>query len=511
MSRTSSSKRCPAYGLDSRQSWVTAAFCGLLLFLGLATVRVSGVLLYGIVEAFGVTRQEASWPVTLNGSLLRFASPITGFLCRQYSCKAVLLVSSFVTGIATVVCYFAESLTFITVFYGIIHGITLSGLFIGANVLVAQHFEKRRATACSLMFTAGGINTFVLPPLLEFFRTQYGIRGVFLLYGAILMNAFPFAIALRHPPPLRNHGKSRSSTSHSSNNPPIPNGIPRTKLTANALPTCKPVEISSDMQARVNCSKPLIREAKTFRCSVDDEFCTNRDHIPSLQFRIKRVAARLKELFRLFMTVAFWVNVTSFSAVTLGMSMFVLLSTDFANDRGIAPSESVYLLHALSASDLAFRPLSGFIIDSKILSLESVMLLGFLIQGVAFELLAWFGTFHMMLISSALVGTTCGSRTGLMTPALVKDFGMEKLPDMLGAMSFGVGVVLLLRPPVVGFFRDNLGSYSGLLHVMAVMNAVLLLVWALKVLQIMRKEALLKATYSELDGKDVVKDPQEQA
>ncbi|XP_077509279.1 monocarboxylate transporter 12-like [Amblyomma americanum] len=505
MSRTSSSKRCPAYGLDSRQSWVTAAFCGLLLFLGLATIRVSGVLLYGIVEAFGVTRQEASWPVTLSGSLLLLASPITGFLCRRYSCKAVLLVSSFVTGIATVVCYFAESLTFIIIFYGIIHGITLSGLFIGANVLVAQHFEKRRTTACSLMFTAGGINTIVLPPLLEFFRTQYGIRGLFLLYGAILMNAFPFAIVLRHPPPLRNHGKSRSSTSDSSNNPPIPNGIPRTEVTANALPTCKPVQNSSDLQARVNSSKPLNGEAKGFLPSVDEEVCTDRDHIPPVQLRIKTVTARLKELFRLWMTVAFWVNVTSFSAVNLGMSMFVLLSTDFANDRGIAPSESVYLLHALSASDIALRPLSGFIIDSKILSLESVMLLGFLIQGVAFELLAWFRTFHMMLISSALVGTTCGTRTGLMTPALVKDFGMEKLPDMLGAMSFGVGVVLLLRPPIVGFFRDNLGSYSGLLHVMAVMNAVLLLVWALKVLQNMKKEALLKARYSELDAKDVVK------
>uniref|UniRef100_A0A1E1XT48 Putative monocarboxylate transporter n=1 Tax=Amblyomma sculptum TaxID=1581419 RepID=A0A1E1XT48_AMBSC len=185
------------------------------------------------------------------------------------------------------------------------------------------------------------------------------------------------------------------------------------------------------------------------------------------------------------------------------MSMFVLLSTDFANDRGIAPSEAVFLLHALSASDIGLRPLSGFIIDSKILSLESVMLLGFLIQGVAFELLAWFGSFPMMLICSALVGTTCGSRTGLMTPALVKDFGMAKLPDMLGAMLFGMGVVLLLRPPIVGFFRDNLGSYCGLLHTMALMNAVLLFVWALKLLQNKKKEALSKTTNSEVDEKDL--------
>ncbi|KAH7949156.1 hypothetical protein HPB49_005663 [Dermacentor silvarum] len=79
-------------------------------------------------------------------------------------------------------------------------GTALSGLYIAANLLVAECFETRRATACSFIFTAGGFNTVVFPPLIEVLYSRYGIHEEFSLYGAILMNAFPFYIALRDPP-----------------------------------------------------------------------------------------------------------------------------------------------------------------------------------------------------------------------------------------------------------------------------------------------------------------------
>ncbi|XP_054923984.2 uncharacterized protein [Dermacentor andersoni] len=115
-------KKDPVFGVDSRRSWVTAAFCSALFFLTLSTISVSGVFFYGIVEAFGVSREQASWPVTLSGSMLPLACPLTGLLCSRFSCRKVLLVCSFLTGIAVSMCYFAESTLFIVVFFGIING-----------------------------------------------------------------------------------------------------------------------------------------------------------------------------------------------------------------------------------------------------------------------------------------------------------------------------------------------------------------------------------------------------
>uniref|UniRef100_A0A6M2CVY6 Putative monocarboxylate transporter n=1 Tax=Rhipicephalus microplus TaxID=6941 RepID=A0A6M2CVY6_RHIMP len=171
------------------------------------------------------------------------------------------------------------------------------------------------------------------------------------------------------------------------------------------------------------------------------------------------------------------------------MALYVLLSTDLASDHGIEPSSAIYLLQAFSVSDIIFRALSGIIIDSKIISLESVMLLGYLMQSAAFELLAWFGSFHMMLTASALMGLTCGARIALQAPVIAKDFGLKQLPVVMGAVYFCIGVALLLRPPIVGYFRDKHGSYNGLLHCTAAVNGFLLIVWTMKLLKRKRLES----------------------
>ncbi|KAH7937458.1 hypothetical protein HPB49_012518 [Dermacentor silvarum] len=114
--------RVPRFGPDSRESWLMVVVCGLLLFLCFSTIGVSGVFFYGIVETFGVSREEASWPVTLSCALLLLAGPIMGFLSKRYSCRKVLLGCSLISGFAVSMCFFARSITCITILFGIVHG-----------------------------------------------------------------------------------------------------------------------------------------------------------------------------------------------------------------------------------------------------------------------------------------------------------------------------------------------------------------------------------------------------
>ncbi|XP_049524370.1 monocarboxylate transporter 12-like isoform X2 [Dermacentor silvarum] len=481
MSTESRLKMDPVFGVDSRHSWVTAAFCGALLFLALSTISVSGVFFYGIVEAFGVNREQASWPVTLSGSMLPLAGPLTGMLCARFSCRKVILVCSFIAGIAVSLCYFAESTPFIVVFFGIINGTTLSGLYIAANVLVAEYFEKRRATACSFMFTAGGLNTVVFPPLIELFYSRYGIHAAFLLYGAILMNAFPCCIALRDPPWLdkpKSLSKRKCRTFDTVGTARSPVCEDRSSEQFN-MEKC--VEGTDELQ--VFLDKRTVEERVTSVSFSNSNGTSNFSRfLASRRLERKDVFDCFKRGLAPFATMSFLVSAVSFTVVNFGMALYVMLSTDLASDHGIEPSSSVFLLHAFSASDIVSRALSGVIIDSKILSLESVMLLGYLVQGAAFEMLAWFGTFQMMLTASALMGLTCGARIALQAPVVAKHFGLKKLPLVMGAVYFCIGVALLLRPPIVGYFRDRHGSYSGLLHSTAAVNGLLAIIWILRLL-----------------------------
>lgn len=456
------------------------AFCSGLLFFALSTISVSGVLFYGIVEAFGVTRQEASWPVTLSVSLLPLAGPVTGFLCRLYSCRRVLLICSAITGTAVSLCYFANNILFIVIFFGVIHGVTLSALYVGVNVLVAQHFDKRRTLACSLMFTVGGLNNFTVPPLIEWFRTTYGIRGAFLLYGAILLNGIPFSFALRSPVQPRAPTKSGSGQMNDLD------GDTDSKKFA-PLISCAEVNGPYENETTTNeqqlfCASGGTKNGAATACTVDRDICVQTRHPLMSRFKANELV-KLRDAVKPFMTLAFFVSAVSFAAVNFGMALFTLLSTDLAADRGIEPSESVFLLQAFSVGDIVFRPLAGIAINSNLFSIELVMFLGFIVQGAAFELLACFRPLYAMLAASTLIGTTCGSRIAIQTPVLVKDFGVERLPVMFGGLLFCVGVALLLRPPFLGYFRDNLGSYAGVLHTMAAANAFLSVIWAVKLVK----------------------------
>ncbi|XP_077535771.1 monocarboxylate transporter 9-like [Haemaphysalis longicornis] len=531
MARRIASNTASVFGLDSRNSWITAAFCSVVLFLSLSTVRVSGVLFYGIVETFGVTRQRASWPLTLSNSLVQLAGPVVGLLCRRYSCRTVLLCCSSITGVSVSLCYFAKSVYFLDIFLGVIHGVTRCGLFVGVNILVAQHFEKRRTTACSLISTVAGLNI-VLASIVEWFRASFGTRGSLLLYGGILMNAFPFAMAVRSPPWITKsvivNRKAAGILDKQTADEERPFYMPtqQTELcglgkddveravhqpTEQTMELCGlgkddvdrsvhqftqqtteirglgkddvKLELSTLKNTKENPNPEVHADTKEQKSYVSAKSCN-----PGMKPQEKMAAF---EVARHLLALNFWVDALSFAVVVLGMGLFVLMSTDLANDRGLSPSEGVYLLYAFSVTDIIFRPLGGLLIDSKIISLESVMLLGFLIQGLAFELLAWFTAQYAMLLASILMGTTCGSRMALQTPALVKDFGIQKLPIILGSLSFCVGILSMLRPALVGIFRDKLGSYNGLLHTMAAVNALLSAVWLLKVFHVQKKQSPL--------------------
>ncbi|XP_075559702.1 monocarboxylate transporter 12-like [Dermacentor variabilis] len=490
-------KNDPQFGVDSRWSWINAGFCSWVLFLAMATPRVTGIFFYGVIETFRVSRGEASWSVSLAGTLLVLAGPIAGTLCQRFSCRTVLIGCSSVAGIAASLCYLAENLIFITISFGIVHGSALCGMYVAANVLVAQHFEKRRAMACSLVYTASGLNNVVFPPLMEFLRTTYGVRGAFLLYGAILLNTIPAVIVLRSPPWFTKPTCAPRNAEREADDPGKVTDVANT-ASSEDVASADVSKNSSSYSQNGSTSKHSASTSMSTE-GMSSQACLCEDKSAAKMTQTKKVLAFLRPspTTKQFLTFSFLVHGLSFAAVFFTAGVFVMIPADLARDRGLKPSDYVYVLQAFSAADVSFRAVVGFAIDSRILSIESSMLLGYVVQGVAYEWLVWAGALPPMIAAAFFMGATCGSRLSLQAPALVQDFGISILPTMMGGVSFCAGASLLLRPLLIGYYRDTLGDYTGLLHSMAALNALFVCLWTAKLIAKRRATMKLKAAENE--------------
>ncbi|KAH7947760.1 hypothetical protein HPB52_015615 [Rhipicephalus sanguineus] len=438
MARSAASlKRDPRFGVDSRWSWVTAGFLSWVLCGALMGQQAAGVIFYGIIEAFGVTRQQASWPPVVSGSLLALGAPGMGYLCRRFSCRAVLLVCPLIASASACICFFANDVLFLVVAFGFVH----------VNVLVSQHFERRRTTACCMIFLMSGLNLIYVPPLTELLRSTYGLRGMLLLLGGIILNACPAVIVLRSPAWMKRPYV-----------PPASNGVElaRYKAATGGLhhpsafqdESITPVEKS---HVERNQPRTDLTEVRSVRNGIKQVILRtmHQESTKTAQFNNMDNEGFFSVL-KPFATVAFAINAVSFTVVVFGLTTFFLLHVDMAVDRGVAPARAVLLLNAFAAGDLFLRPASGAVIDSGLLSLDTVMLMGYVIQGCAFELFVWLRSFPLMLVCSTLIGVSNGSRIALQAPSLTRDFGVESLPVLMGGLVFCQGIVHFTRPFLFG-------------------------------------------------------------
>uniref|UniRef100_A0A224YTY5 Monocarboxylate transporter n=1 Tax=Rhipicephalus zambeziensis TaxID=60191 RepID=A0A224YTY5_9ACAR len=403
------------HGVDSRQSWLVAAFSSWFLFMACIGQRVFGVIYVGILETFHVTRQEASWPMSIIDLLASLSNPVFGYLCSRFSCRVVLLWCGFVGPLGIILCYFAADVTFIAVFYGILNGVSISGTLTALTVVLAQHFEKRRATAYSIVFTISAFNTFAFPPLVELFLSSYGLHGTFLLLGAICLNTFPAAIA-----------------------------------------------IASPLEPKTSSGSP--EEAVALR---DD--CQQAAEGP------------LREALKSFASLRFWVDSMSFCVMYLALSLYLTLAVDLAKDKGVDTASAVFLLHAFSVGDVVFRGVSGLVLDSGALSSDGVMLLGFVLQASALEVLACNANLPMLIIGSLILGCGNGLRMPIAGVVLIGDFGLKLLPLVFGGFALVCGLNVWVRAPLIGYFRDKHGTYDGVLHVVGASSFAFVIVWTARI------------------------------
>ncbi|KAG8035123.1 hypothetical protein G9C98_001613 [Cotesia typhae] len=183
---------------DGGWGWVVLFSALLVNFLIPGTVKSFGVLFVEFLQVFKASPTAASWMPALCYFLYSSLGPLSSVLSIKYSYKTVTLIGGTFAALGMMTSYFATSVSYLYVSYGLMVGIGAGLTFPPTIYIVTAYFERLRGLANGLCISGSAIGTIVLPPFLQYLLNHFGHRGAVLIMGALTLNTLVCAL-LYHP------------------------------------------------------------------------------------------------------------------------------------------------------------------------------------------------------------------------------------------------------------------------------------------------------------------------
>lgn len=173
-------------------------------------------------------------------------------------------------------------------------------------------------------------------------------------------------------------------------------------------------------------------------------------------------------------------------AVTCAISVYTLLVlmilVDFAEDKGFTKRDGAVLLSATAIGDASARLISGFLSDRKFCDRRTLLGGTALLAGALSSTLPSMRADYYALAATlcVLFGWCNGSVVVLFGPVLADHVGVANLGLSGGVIRFVMGLVYLAVPRVTGYFKDEVGSYDGLLYLISIGSFLVGLMWTVE-------------------------------
>ena len=360
-------------------------------------------------------------------------------------------------------------------------------------MIINQYFNKYRATASGLALAGGTIGSFIFPPLARVIIFEYSLRGCFLILGGIILHTIPIAFLLRPPTPIEKSKTSTSTNDSEKGNVSlkspsiIQEQTPETKVSQHDGQQLEKSESNQNEKSILdNNNQEYSREKSDEHAkNLKNELTASpiKGVEPEAPFAqrfgdaLKSNATLIKSLIRNPLFVILCSTQISF---TWGWTTYVMVIVDYAVDRGVGITEAVVLLSAFAGADLCGRLGSGWISDKGIIKRRNVACGSILFIGILLWVVPLASDFPVLLAISIGLGLFSGSIMILFSILLVEYVGIEIMPVALGTSTFACGIATILRPAVIGYFRDVHGSYDGLFQTLGFACMSTALLWLLE-------------------------------
>ncbi|XP_050041216.2 monocarboxylate transporter 12-like isoform X1 [Dermacentor andersoni] len=294
------------------------------------------------------------------------------------------------------------------------------------QVLISMYFERYRGAANGITFAGSTASAFIFSHLLFYFRKTYGFQGSLLLFGGVLMNLVALSLAFREPPWVRRH--------------------------------------------RIKERKRLQETRRLSIFTADSKH--GRKKVSATEVVLRNICGVLK-------CTMMYVLAITWLAFCYNYDVFFSTIVDFATDKGVPLEDTLSFITYTSITDLVGRVVLPIFTDCGLLQRSTLMTLNYFLLGFCTMSLPFCESYWVLLVSCLGVALFLGCAITMQSVLMAQYLEIEKLAagyTVLGALC---GPALLGKAPLVGFFRDGLGSYNEMFWVLGSFSFFVSVQWAL--------------------------------
>jgi MFS family permease len=176
--------------------YVIVAIIFILQVLMFGSNATAGVFFKPMINEFGWSRALISGAFSFSRIVSGFSGILMGWLNDRIGPRVVLSICGILVGAGFLLMYLTESVWQLYLFYVVIFGIGMGGVFAPQMSTIARWFTQKRNLMTGIVYVGGSLGALIFPPFSNWLISAQGWRnsciiiGVVCLAGIVLFSQF---------------------------------------------------------------------------------------------------------------------------------------------------------------------------------------------------------------------------------------------------------------------------------------------------------------------------------
>jgi len=162
-----------------------------------------GLFFNPLIAEFGWSRALTSGAFSLSMIIYGVLGIVVGGLTDRFGPRLVVTVCGFLIGLGYLLMAKTSALWHLYLFYGVITGVGMSGVWVPQMSSVARWFVKRRSLMTGIVVAGTGISQLVAPPVISRLIATYDWRLSYVIIGGVVLVTVVLAAQFLRRDPAR--------------------------------------------------------------------------------------------------------------------------------------------------------------------------------------------------------------------------------------------------------------------------------------------------------------------